>query len=605
MQEASNSDIKDWIMYSKANKHKRTALAGGATVFVLFGVCVSHDISSGLIALGESARAQEVQDSAQDREALEAIYHATGGDEWKHNEGWLTKAPLEDWYGLRLNNGRVIYLELNDNNLTGEIPEDINSLEELAVLDLRWNSLTGGLENLKDLPKIRVLKLSANNFSGAIPASMGTLDSIQVLDLSENEFSGSIPNELGGLINLEAFAAHNNVLEGEYPKRLCDIQSLRRVVLSDNNLSGSISDLLLNCEGLQHIHLANNSFEGAVPTRLPSSEQVNWLDLRGNNIDEKIYTVLQINFPGILIQTDQIGEINGLTVWGRGSFTFFHEQFRLVSLRYLNAISVEDGRLRLAEPRVPSELLDQAKDSIDFVNMHLDDSSTQIQTVSDLERFLAKAEKRALTNQLKNLGSKHNVIRNDYFEAPDEAIDKHDSTRQPLKPDMFVVDVASSKLIFRHSQSHDDLQTSKGLSEDDDSDETMAPTSESKSSSLRFTAKLSMSELNFLIDGAVFASNINYKYIDGEAGRVTINFYCEIHHLQEFFGVVNVTSGSEFPHMIRDVHPASEDTEMNVVVNLNLPGYYFARLTATPRYRVTKFEPTFVMVESLAQYFSN
>lgn len=603
MQETRNLDTNDWIMYSKANKHKRTTLAGAATVFVLFGVCVSHDMSSGLITLGESALAQEVEESAQDREALEAIYHATGGDEWNQNEGWLTKAPLEDWYGLRLNNGRVIYLELDDNNLTGEIPADINSLEELAVLDLRWNSLTGGLENLKDLPKIRVLKLAANDFSGEIPVSIGTLNAIQVLDLSENEFSGSIPNELVGLTDLEAFAAHNNMLEGEIPNELCKVRSLKRLVLSDNKLTGSISDFLLSCEELQHAHLANNQLEGAVPARLPSSQQLNWLDLRGNNIDEEIYSVLQINFPGILVQTDQIGELNGLTVWGRGSFTFFHEQFRLVSLRYLNAISVEDGRLKLAEPRVPSELLDQAKDSIDFVNMYLDDSSTQIQTLSDLERFLAKAETRALTKKLKHLESKHNVIHSDTVLVSDEGINQNDSLRQTLNPDIFIVDVASSKLIVQTSQSHNEQQTSNGLTDNDDAQGTQELTSQFESSSPRFTAKLSIGKLNSTGE-TVFASKGDYRYVDGETGRVTISLHCEIHHLQEFFGIVNVTSGPKFPQLIVDIHPAAEDREFTVVGNLNLPGYYFSRLTATPRYRVTKFEPTLVMVESSGRYFS-
>ena len=35
-----------------------------------------------------------------DREALIALYNATGGDNWGENTGWLSDAPLGEWYGV-------------------------------------------------------------------------------------------------------------------------------------------------------------------------------------------------------------------------------------------------------------------------------------------------------------------------------------------------------------------------------------------------------------------------------------------------------------------------------------------------------------------------
>ena len=35
------------------------------------------------------------------REALVALYNATGGPNWANSENWLTDAPLHDWYGVR------------------------------------------------------------------------------------------------------------------------------------------------------------------------------------------------------------------------------------------------------------------------------------------------------------------------------------------------------------------------------------------------------------------------------------------------------------------------------------------------------------------------
>ncbi|MYI77919.1 MAG: hypothetical protein F4077_09240, partial [Gammaproteobacteria bacterium] len=163
------------------------------------------------------------------REALEALYHATGGDDWNHNDCWLTDAPLEDWYGLRMSGGRITHLELDDNNLTGEIPKEIKTLD-LYSLDFRWNSISGGLKHLRKMKTLAELLLSSNNFSGRIPRSLGNITSLRRLDLSDNQFTGKIPNRLTRLKNLASFAAHTNKLTGKFPRKLCDLPELQRLV---------------------------------------------------------------------------------------------------------------------------------------------------------------------------------------------------------------------------------------------------------------------------------------------------------------------------------------------------------------------------------------
>ena len=66
--------------------------------------------------------------------ALVALYSATDGDNWKNNEGWLSALPIDEWYGIRVNeDGRVIELTLSDNQLSGEIPAELESLSELEI----------------------------------------------------------------------------------------------------------------------------------------------------------------------------------------------------------------------------------------------------------------------------------------------------------------------------------------------------------------------------------------------------------------------------------------------------------------------------------------
>ena len=55
-----------------------------------------------------------------------ALYEATGGASWTNRDGWETAvdddqdndAPLNEWYGVIVHNGRVINLNLSSNNLT-------------------------------------------------------------------------------------------------------------------------------------------------------------------------------------------------------------------------------------------------------------------------------------------------------------------------------------------------------------------------------------------------------------------------------------------------------------------------------------------------------
>lgn len=89
--------------------------------------------------------------SAQERQALVALYQATDGNHWKNHDGWLGPAGSEcGWHGVGCGLGApepktVVYLDLYDNNLRGRIPEAIGQLVHLQTLFLSHNDLSGGL----------------------------------------------------------------------------------------------------------------------------------------------------------------------------------------------------------------------------------------------------------------------------------------------------------------------------------------------------------------------------------------------------------------------------------------------------------------------------
>lgn len=57
-----------------------------------------------------------------DRDALVALYRATGGENWRESQNWDTDADLKTWHGVDVNEqGRVVKLKLRDNNLEGTL----------------------------------------------------------------------------------------------------------------------------------------------------------------------------------------------------------------------------------------------------------------------------------------------------------------------------------------------------------------------------------------------------------------------------------------------------------------------------------------------------
>ena len=79
-----------------------------------------------------------------DREALVALHNATGRPNWSSNNNWLSDVPIGQWEGVTTeDNGRVTELNLQFDQLSGEIPPELGNLANLEWLDLNRNQLSG------------------------------------------------------------------------------------------------------------------------------------------------------------------------------------------------------------------------------------------------------------------------------------------------------------------------------------------------------------------------------------------------------------------------------------------------------------------------------
>ena len=201
------------------------------------------------------ARAVAQGSLAADRAALEALYDATDGPNWKDNKGWKTDAPLDEWHGVTMHQGRIWGISLHDNALAGSIPSDL-----AALTNVRW------------------LHFSSNALTGAIPPELGSLENLESLVLWGNQLTGAIPVALANLANLEALFLGLNELTGAIPAELGRLVDLKRLWLEWNELTGAIPAALGNLTNLEELHLASNwGVTGALPTslELPSLETLN------------------------------------------------------------------------------------------------------------------------------------------------------------------------------------------------------------------------------------------------------------------------------------------------------------------------------------------
>ncbi|MYD13351.1 MAG: hypothetical protein F4X00_06965, partial [Gemmatimonadetes bacterium] len=144
--------------------------------------------------------------SGSDRAALEALYRATGGDDWKDNTNWLSDEPLEKWHGVSVGNGRVDRLDLFDNDLDGQIPAAIGLLENVYMLDLGNNNAVVGPipPAIGRLRHLRDLNLRDTRVDGPVPSEMGSLTRLRYLSLSYTNLSGPLPATFSNL-NISRF----------------------------------------------------------------------------------------------------------------------------------------------------------------------------------------------------------------------------------------------------------------------------------------------------------------------------------------------------------------------------------------------------------------
>ncbi|KAK3423636.1 hypothetical protein EUGRSUZ_F00516, partial [Eucalyptus grandis] len=209
-------------------------------------------------------------------------------------------------------------LDLSDNQIEDTFPRWLGTLPELKLLILRSNNLKGLLNIPMGghlFPKLHILDLSNNNFSGPLPRNVimslksmmngqngqdkslymtrniwgqNTISRsyensvtltmkgqeiwlvkiftfLTLIDLSHNSFQGNIPECIGQLHSLIGLNLSHNYLTGSIPLTLGNLTNLGWLDLSSNNLSGIIPKKLGDLASLGYLNLSKNHLTGQIP----------------------------------------------------------------------------------------------------------------------------------------------------------------------------------------------------------------------------------------------------------------------------------------------------------------------------------------------------
>lgn len=178
------------------------------------------------------------------RYILALLYYATDGTNWDANaqDKWLSSDSECDWAGVTCDaNNLVIELDKGLGQLGGYIPNCINGLSLLTLLNL-----------------------GANNIGGELPADLRRLGNLEYLNLATNNLSGTIPDDIGEMRNLYSLHLSRNSLTGELPTNIVNLSSMTALYLYNNELEGPI-EFLENLSSIQYLGLEYNDFTGSIP----------------------------------------------------------------------------------------------------------------------------------------------------------------------------------------------------------------------------------------------------------------------------------------------------------------------------------------------------
>ena len=101
------------------------------------------------------------------------------------------------------------YFSIENNQISGDIPDLLVSWKDLEFFNARKNRLSGSIPSyIGDLHKLQEVDLSSNLITGKIPATMGGLKDLRTLRVENNQMAGTFVDDLDSCRSREEASCH-------------------------------------------------------------------------------------------------------------------------------------------------------------------------------------------------------------------------------------------------------------------------------------------------------------------------------------------------------------------------------------------------------------
>lgn len=251
------------------------------------------------------------------------FYEGVPNPGWVRKDYWLSHHNHCLWWGITCEDkntnethfdgvGKIIGLNLQENDIKGTIPKEFQVFHDMKTLDMSKNELHGNFPgalgynfnlenlNLRDnrlngiiepemsfLEGIREIDMSHNFLTGTIPTELNRLRKLNSLFLSKNSLHGTVPN----LANcpLASLSVSHNKLYGSFPAEIPDLTNLRELYINHNFFSGNLPQELNLLTDLVMMHVNHNRFDGTIPNEIfPSLTSLREIHLQNNTFNGPI-----------------------------------------------------------------------------------------------------------------------------------------------------------------------------------------------------------------------------------------------------------------------------------------------------------------------------
>lgn len=173
---------------------------------------------------------------------LSEFYTATGGP-----SSWTNKWDLSDpnycnFYGINCGSR---YIDLQNNNMIGEIPDSFWCLDNFKAFNFTHNTqLEANVSKLETLKYIQFLDLSYTHMYGELPTFEDSIlnTSLKHLNLTSTCIEGTIPPTMANLTYLASLRMPYTAIEGEIPQSFYNLP-LRELMLQCTNVDATSFNL--------------------------------------------------------------------------------------------------------------------------------------------------------------------------------------------------------------------------------------------------------------------------------------------------------------------------------------------------------------------------